>query len=378
MLTIGVVSTSRKENERRVAIHPDQLGWIVPQLRKHLLFEEDYGLPFSVPNAMLASMSQGLAPRDALFQQADIILLPKPMLKDFEQMRPETTLWGWTHLVQDPRSTQIAIEKRLSVIAFENMNTWDESGAWIMHVFQKNNEIAGYAGVVDALTLSGITGLFGPRRKAVVIGDGAAARGAVYGLQSLSIHNITVLTGRPASLVPFQVPRIKYLQMRQDSLEDNIVILREDGSRQPIMDLLGDADVIVNAILQDPNQPWMYVREGEEDRLRSGSLIIDISCDEGMGFFFAQPTTISAPMARIEHFNYYAVDHTSSLFWNSATWENSRSLLPFLEPAMKGQDDWDRNPVIRHAVEVKNGLVLNPKILAFQNRRGKYPHPIIE
>ena len=64
---------------------------------------------------------------------------------------------------------------------------------------------------------------------------------------------------------------------------------------------------------------------------RRGSLIVDVSCDEGMGFEWARPTTFDDPMFTVaDRVDYYAVDHSPSYLWNSATWENSEALLPFL------------------------------------------------
>ena len=71
---------------------------------------------------------------------------------------------------------------------------------------------------------------------------------------------------------------------------------------------------------------------------------------------------------------YYAVDHTPSLLWRSATFEISRALLPFLPVVMGGPDSWAGDDTIREATEIQDGHVLNPKILSFQHRSGEYPH----
>ena len=52
---IGVVGTSRKENEKRVAIHPQHIERIPAELRKRMTFETGYGLPFGMTDDMLGS-----------------------------------------------------------------------------------------------------------------------------------------------------------------------------------------------------------------------------------------------------------------------------------------------------------------------------------
>src|SRR5699024_11341114 len=63
------------------------------------------------------------------------------------ELRTGQVLWGWPHCVQDPEITQQAIDRALTLIAFEAMNHWTEDGGFGLHVFHKNNELAGYCSV---------------------------------------------------------------------------------------------------------------------------------------------------------------------------------------------------------------------------------------
>ena len=109
----------------------------------------------------------------------------------------------------------------------------------------------------------------------------------------------------------------------------------------------------------------------------SGTLIVDVSCDEGMGFSWARPTTFDDPSFVVGgNVTYYAVDHSPSYLWNSATWEISEALLPHIETLLAGPAAWNRTPTISRAVEIRDGVVLNPKILSFQHRDEGYPHPV--
>ena len=142
-------------------------------------------------------------------------------------------------------------------------------------------------------------------------------------------------------------------------------------------EIIASKDVVVNGIMQDTNQPLMFVRQDEIDKLKPGCLIIDISCDEGMGFEFAKPTSFEAPMFKIGKADYYAVDHTPSYLWNSASWEISNSLLPYLPLVMGGHHKWEQSQTLQRAIEIRDGVVLNSDIVAFQNRRSEYPHEFI-
>jgi alanine dehydrogenase len=110
--------------------------------------------------------------------------------------------------------------------------------------------------------------------------------------------------------------------------------------------------------------------------LEPGSLIVDVSCDEGMGFSWARPTTFAEPAFTVgDDVTYYAVDHSPSYLWNSATWEISEALLPYLRPMLGGPRAWDADDTISKAIEIRDGTVRNPAILSFQHRAPDYPHP---
>lgn len=378
MLKLGVVGTSRKENERRVAIYPDHLTRIPEELRKHIVFEQGYGEPFGVTNAELEARCSGLATRQELLEHGDMVLvIPKPVVEDLEEIQENGILWGWHHCVQQRASTQAAVDRRLTLIAFEEIFIWGPDGHRGRHTFYKNNELAGYCAVLDALRLTGTDGHYGKQRKVVILSFGAVSRGAIYALKARGFTDITICIQRPDHLVREEVLGCHYLRMRRgEAGEPRMVTVEHRGTARPLFDLICEADILVNGIFQNPDRPLMFVTEEETPRLKPGCLIIDVSCDEGMGFSFARPTTFENPMFRVGSVDYYAVDHTPSYLWESASWEISAALLRFLPAIMGGSDSWKKDETIRRAIEIHDGVVQNPKILSFQHRSSEYPHEV--
>ena len=373
LLNLGVIGTSLKENEKRVAIHPLQIEWIPENIRKRLFFEEGYGLPFDVEDSTIKSLTGGIQTREQILNESDVVIIAKPVLEDFETIKKNTTMWGWMHCVQQFGYTQAAIDRKLTLIAWENMYAWGSFGEKGIHIFHKNNEIAGYAGVLHALTLIGKTASYGPSSKVVVFSFGSVSRGAIHALQGLGYKNIHVFTLRPPRLVAHQIPGVIYHQLIR--LDDFLTILNDDGSSHPLIDELSSSDIIVNGTLQNTDNPLMYVKKDQVDKLKAKSIIIDISCDEGMGFPFAKPTTFEKPIFKIrEGINYYAVDHTPSYLWDSASWEISKSLIHFIPIVMGGQQKWNKDKTIQQSIDINAGIIQNKKILSFQKRLSEYPH----
>ena len=376
-LRLGVIGSSSKENEHRLPLHPEHLGRVPPELQQRITLEHGYGARFRRSDDELAPFVAGFASREEILADWDVVLLPKPQLEDLEAMRAGQVLWGWPHCVQDADLTQLAIDRELTLIAFETMNHWTVDGAVGLHVFHKNNELAGYCSVLQALELTGSTGDYGRRLTAVVIGFGATARGAVTALNAHGVHDIAVLTNRGVAAVGSPIHRVLIRQFDHDPEPPHLSHVITDRGRVPLADYLAENDIVVNCTLQDPEAPLTYLRNSDLAAFRQGSLIVDVSCDEGMGFEWARPTTFDDPMFTVDdHVDYYAVDHSPSYLWNSATWENSEALLPFLPVVLSGGDGWDQNETISRAIEIRAGHVENPAILAFQGRRAEYPHPV--
>ncbi|HZC69235.1 MAG TPA: N(5)-(carboxyethyl)ornithine synthase [Jatrophihabitans sp.] len=374
-LTMGVMGRSSKEHERRLALHPEHLARIPDELRTRIYLERGYADRFGMCDDQLRVWVAGLRTREQLVDECDVILQPKPMLSDIEQLRVGQVLWGWPHCVQDTELTQVAIDRKLTLIAFEAMNHWKPDGSFNLHVFHENNELAGYSSVLHAMTLAGRTGSYGRRLRAVVIGFGATARGAVSALNALDVHDVDVLTHRAVSAVaaPIHSARIVHFECEAGTTRMSHAVT-EDGP-VPLARYLARHDVIVNCVLQDTDAPQTFMTDTDLVSVSPGTLIVDVSCDQGMGFSWARPTSFTDPMFVVgDNVLYYAVDHSPSYLWDSATWENSEALLPFLGTVLGGPDAWSASPTIRRAIEIRNGVVQNPAILSFQGREVEHPH----
>ena len=374
-LKFGVIGTSRKEDERRIPIHPEHLIRLPEQIRRQLIFEEGYGTPFGITDSEMSDQSGGVATRHKLLANIGNVILPKPVLADFEELREGGILWGYPHCVQQRSHTQAAIDRKQTLIAFEDMFVWGPNGQIGRHTFYKNNEMAGYCAVLHALQLKGIDGHYGNQRKVIIFSFGAVSRGAIYALKARGFRDITICIQRPDHEVREEVLDCEYIRIREGNEgEARMLVVEHDGTEQPLIDLINQSEIIVNGTLQEPDHPILFVTEDEISCLKPGCLIIDISCDEGMGFSFAKPTSFKNPMFKIGQVDYYAVDHTPSYLWESASRSISAALIVHLPTVLAGYESWQQNETIRQAINIDTGVIQKPDIISFQNREALYPH----
>jgi alanine dehydrogenase len=375
-LKLGVMSRSRKENERRLPIHPLHVEQIDVDLRARTYLERGYGERFGVTDEQLAPHVAGLRSRDQLIADCDVILLPKPLAQDVAELREGQVLWGWPHCVQGPEITQLAVDRRLTLIAFEAMNHWSSNGAFNLHVFHKNNEMAGYCSVLHALETVGVTGHYGGRLRAAVIGFGATARGAVTALNAHGVHDVNILTNRGVTAVASPIHSARMVHFDHDTANPRRSHVMSDGGQVPLANFLAGHDIVVNCVLQETDAPLTFLVNEDLAAFAPGSLIVDVSCDEGMGFAWARPTSFAEPTFTVgDNVHYYGVDHSPSHLWNSATWEISEALLPYLRTVLTGPVGWDADATVRRAIDIRDGVIQNSSILSFQGRSPDYPHP---
>jgi alanine dehydrogenase len=374
--SLGVIARSRKDNEQRLAIHPLHVERIEASLRRRIYLERGYGERFGVSDGHLADYVAGLRTRDQLLADCDVILVPKPLPQDLAEMREGQVLWGWPHCVQNEDITQLGIDRRLTLIAFEAMNHWSDDGSFNLHVFHKNNELAGYCSVQHAMQLVGITGEYGRPLRAAVISFGATGRGAVTSLNAHGVKDVHVLTHREVTAVASPIHSARMVHFERDADNPARCHALGESGQVPLAEYLAKFDIVVNCVLQNTDAPLMFLTGDDLAAFSPGTLIVDVSCDAGMGFSWAQPTSFADPMFTVgSNVHYYAVDHSPSLLWNSATWEISEALLTQLRTVLAGPGAWDRDETIRRAIEIRDGTIQNPDILAFQNRAPQYPHP---
>ena len=374
-LRLGVIGTSKKEDERRVPIHPEHLPRISEEIRRQLIFEKGYGAPFGIADSEIAAQTGGIATRHDLLADIGTVIITKPVLADLQELREGGTLWGYVHCVQQRDVTQAALDRKLTLIAFEEMFVWGPNGQIGRHTFYKNNEMAGYCAVLHALQLKGIDGHYGNQRKTIIFSFGAVSRGAIYALKAHGFRDITICIQRPDHEVREEVLDCHYVRIREGNEgEARMLVVEHDGIERPLIDLISESDIIINGTLQETDFPMHYVTEEEISYLKPGCLIIDVSCDEGMGFFFAKPTTYKKPMFKIGTVDYYAVDHTPSYLWESATRSISAALIVYLPTVVAGRDGWQQNETIRQAININGGVIQDPSILSFQKREPHYPH----
>lgn len=319
--TVGFPLNCKKNEQRQALIFND----IAKMKNKDkLYFEKGYGESFGISDKELQNIGVNIVSREEALEQ-DIICDPKAGDGDYiKELKDGQLIFGWIHAVQNEKLTDIFLSKHLTGIAWEDMY---EKGR---HVFWRNNEIAGEAAIMQAFSCYGKMPY---DTKVAVLGRGNVARGAYKILVGLGA-NVTVYDRRTEHLFRKEV---------------------------------GKYDVLVNGITWDVSRSDHILYKETLKEMKKDSMIIDVSCDEGLGIETSKPTTIDNPTYRVHGVLHYVVDHTPSIFYKTASKSISAEVAKYLPLIMEGKET--KNEVLRKATIIDNGRIYDHKILENQDRK---------
>ena len=122
-LSLGFFAGSRKENERRLPIHPRHLRDVDADARTRIFLEHGYGERFGIDDGDLAPLVGGVRSREQLMESATSWSCRSRWPRTSPRC-PRAGPLGLAHCVQDEEITQLAIDRRLTLIAWEAMNLW--------------------------------------------------------------------------------------------------------------------------------------------------------------------------------------------------------------------------------------------------------------
>lgn len=318
MKTIGF-PISTKENERRRAIAPQNLQFI--KNKNYIYIETGYGKVLGYSDNEYAAHGVNIVSKEDVLKQ-DIICDPKIGDADYLETLHDQTVFGWVHAVQNRDITDKLINGRNTAYAWEDMYKMNR------HTFWRNNEIAGEAAVMHAYLLHGV---FPYNTKVAVLGRGNSARGAIKTLNFMGAE-ITTYDRRTENLFREELPLY---------------------------------DVVVNAILWDTSRKDHIIYREDLKRMKTGSMIIDISCDRAGGIETSIPTTIENPTYVVDGITHYVCDHTPSLFYKTTTNALSEIVASYCDMLIEECEDITLND----AKIIDKGKIIDQRIINFQKRK---------
>ncbi|MFC9839998.1 alanine dehydrogenase [Rhodococcus sp. NPDC127530] len=319
-----------KNHEYRVAITPAGVHELIAS--GHEVFvEESAGVGSSIPDEdYLAAGAKILSSADDVWATGDLILKVKePIVDEYHRMREEQVLFTYLHLAADKRLTEELQKRQVTGIAYETVQT--PTGA--LPLLAPMSEVAGRlapqagayhlmrAGGGRGVLLGGVPGV--PAAKVVVIGAGVSGMNAAtiaLGLQAeVSLLDRNVDTLRAADRI--YRGRVRTVASHAYAIEAAVL----------------DADLVIGAVLVPGAKAPTLISNELVSRMKPGSVLVDISIDQGGCFEDSHPTTHAQPTYEVHNSHFYCVANMPGAVPHTSTHALTNVTLPYaLALANKG------------------------------------------
>ncbi|MDN5855652.1 MAG: alanine dehydrogenase [Actinomycetia bacterium] len=322
-----------KNNEFRVALTPSGVHELV-RSGHEVYVEEQAGVGSSIPDDDFAAAGATIldAP-DKVWEAGDLILKVKePVTSEHGRMRPDQVLFTYLHLAASAECTDALLERRVTGIAYETVQT--PSGA--LPLLAPMSEVAGrlapQAGAYHLMRqgggrgvlMGGVSGVYAA--KVVVLGAG------VSGMNAAAIS-----LGMQAEVLLLDL-NVDKLRAADSIYQGHLQTVA--SNTYEIERAVLDADLVIGAVLVPGAKAPTLISNELVSRMNPGSLLVDISIDQGGCFEDSRPTTHDDPTYRVHDSVFYCVANMPGAVPNTSTYALTNVTLPYtMALANKGWRD---------------------------------------
>jgi alanine dehydrogenase len=300
-----------------------------------------------------------LATAADVFAAADLIVKVKePQPSEYALLRRGQTLFTYLHLAPDPRQTEALIAAGVVAIAYETVT----SARGGLPLLAPMSEVAGRMAIQAGahclemeqggrgMLLGGAAGV--APAKVVVLGGGVSGVNAVRMAVGLEAQ-VTVLD--------VNLERLYALDQQFGAAVNTIF-----STRQAIEDYVLEADLVVGAVLVPGAAAPKIVTAADVAAMRRGSVIVDISIDQGGCCETSRPTTHASPTYIAHDVVHYCVTNMPGAVARTSTFALNNATLPFiLALADKGPERAMRDdPHLLSGLNVYKGQITHPAVAA--------------
>ncbi len=350
-MIIGVPKEIKVE-EFRVGLTPVGARELVAAGHR-VIVERAAGVGSGFSDEQYRKAGAGIAPREELFAQAEIVVKVKePIPDEFPLLRPDTVLFTYLHLAPNPALAKVLLARGVTGLAYE---TLERDG--MLPLLAPMSEIAGrMAPLMAAFYLqkfkggSGVlpTGVSGVRPgKMVVLGAGVVGTNAAR--VALGIGMETVVINKDARQLQridevFK-GRVRTLPLTAHAVEEEIV----------------DANVIVGAVLVPGARTPILITRSLLETMQPGSVIVDVSVDQGGCVETSRPTTHDDPVYIVDGIVHYCVANMPGAYPRTSTLALTNVTLPYIRTIAEHGIETviEQDPVIRSALNTHKGRIMN-------------------
>ena len=299
-----------KEQERRVALLPSAVN----QLIRHghsVLVEKNAGAGSGYPDETYAKAGAEIVDQaKAVFSRADMIVKVKePLEAEFPLLRRGQILFTYLHLAASKPLTEALLKSGVTGVAYETIQVSNR-----LPLLEPMSEIAGRMSVVmgayflakhnrgSGVLLGGVPGVLPGR--VVVLGGGTSGVNAARMATGL---------GADVKILDVDLDRMRFLDM---TMRNAHTLYSNEAN---LHDLMPGCDLLIGAVLLPGAKAPKLITRVMLKKMKPGSVLVDISIDQGGCAETSRPTTHLDPVYVEENVTHYCVANMPAAYARTAT-----------------------------------------------------------
>ena len=353
-MNIGVIKEIKKD-ERRVAVLPGAVADLVHQ-GNSVYIESGAGAGAGAPDdAYITAGATMLDSAEGVFDASELIVhVKEPQDSEIAMLRPDHILFTYLHLAAYPKVADGLLHSGATCIAYETVSV---DGA--LPLLAPMSHIAGrLATQVGAFYLMSPNGGMGvllgghagvPQGQVVVIGAGAAG---------LNAADVAIGLGARVTILDVNIDALERVHERWGSR-----VVTDYSTRGAVEEWAEKADLVVGAVLVAGDRAPIVVDRSMLATMREGSVMVDISIDQGGCFETSRETTHREPTYVVDGVVHYAVGNIPGSVPHTSARALSNATLPYVHALSGGiQAAIDERPELIGGVNVAAGVFTNATV----------------
>ncbi len=355
-MLIGVPA-ERKTHEYRVAMVPAGVE-VLTRAGHRVLIERGAGLASGFTDDFYerAGAEVVASAREVWARAAMIVKVKEPLAEEWPAMREGQIVFTYFHFAASEALTRAVMESGAVAIAYETVATGEGELPLLTPMSEVAGRMAVQEGVRHLTRPSGGSGILIGGVPGVLPGKVLILGGGVVGAQAA---RVAAGLGARVSVLDTSLPRLRHLA---DVLPAGVHPLY--STRYAVRKQLPDSDLVIGAVLLPGARTPFLVFEKDLATMRPGSVIVDVSVDQGGCVETIRPTTHEAPTYVVNDVIHYGVTNIPGSVPRTSTLALTNATLPYvLELANAGwREACGRSPALARGVNVVRGEVVHAAV----------------
>ena len=311
-----------KNHEYRVGLVPSSVRELVANGHQ-VIVEHNAGAGIGFDDSVYENAGATVVKTAAeVFQVADMIIKVKePQLSECKLLRENQVLFTYLHLAPDPAQAKLLQESGCVAIAYETVT--NKNGG--LPLLAPMSEVAGRMSIQAGATsleianggsgilLGGVPGV--APAKVVILGGGVVGTNAVRMAMGLGANVV---------VIDKSLERLYHLDLQFGSKINTIYSTTDAIERH-----IAKADLVVGAVLVPGGSAPRLVTRDMLKQMRPGSVLVDVSIDQGGCFETSRPTTHQEPTYNVDGIVHYCVSNMPGAVPRTSTFALNNATLPF-------------------------------------------------